>query len=130
MTLGPLDSVTEALPIPPQRRMLATLRPNGYASFIAHYFEEVLMRPFGYLAASLLVATFFTAPAAAQQQPGPGLPSPRLLQVMPPGGKAGSTVEITLSGQDLDEAHSLKFSQPGIKSELIPAPEPDPKKPA
>ncbi len=78
---------------------------------------------------ALLVTPFLTAPLLAQQQPGPGLPNPHLLTVLPLGGKVGSTVELTLTGQDFDDAQTLLFSQPGFKAELIPTPAPDPKKP-
>jgi hypothetical protein len=62
----------------------------------------------------------------AQQQQAPGLPSARLLTVSPLGGKAGSTIEVTVSGQDLEEPQQLLFSHPGIKSELLAAPKPAP----
>jgi hypothetical protein len=69
-------------------------------------------------------------PSAAQQIPTPGLPRPRLLLVTPPGGKAGSTVEVAVSGQDLDEPEGLLFSQSGIKAEPGGPPlPPDPKRP-
>jgi hypothetical protein len=42
------------------------------------------------------------------------LPSPRLLTTMPMGGQAGSEVEVVISGQYLDEAEQLIFSNPGI----------------
>ncbi len=61
------------------------------------------------------------------------LPTPRLLTVFPPGGKAGTTVEVAFSGADLDEPAQMLFSHPGIKAEPIippPPPPPDPKKPA
>jgi hypothetical protein len=50
------------------------------------------------------------------QQPPPvsGLPVPRLFTVFPCGGKSGSTIEVTFSGQDIEEPESLLFSQPGI----------------
>ena len=42
------------------------------------------------------------------------LPSARLLTITPAGAKAGSTVELTVTGQDLVGATELRFSQPGI----------------
>lgn len=42
------------------------------------------------------------------------LPTPRLLTVMPMGGLAGSTVEVTLTGSDIDDASELRFSSPTI----------------
>src|SRR5688572_2629541 len=53
------------------------------------------------------------APATASAQ----LPVARLHSVFPPGGRAGSSVEVTLTGQDLDDAKELRFSHPGIKAE-------------
>lgn len=53
------------------------------------------------------------------------LPNPLLDGVFPPGGQAGSTVEVTLSGSDLDESNRLEFSHPGIQADpaMIPADE-------
>jgi hypothetical protein len=42
------------------------------------------------------------------------LPLARLTAVFPAGGQAGATVEVTLSGQDLDEVTRLHFARPGI----------------
>ena len=42
------------------------------------------------------------------------LPAARLLTVFPPGAKSGSTLEVTVSGQDLEGANELRFSQTGI----------------
>ncbi|MFN4258541.1 MAG: hypothetical protein ACK4RK_04540 [Gemmataceae bacterium] len=67
------------------------------------------------------------------QQLGAPMPSPRLFQVTPPGGQVGTTVEVTIAGQDLEEAKGLLFSHPAIKAEAVPPPPPpppDPKKPA
>ncbi|MDX1947488.1 MAG: hypothetical protein SFU86_18960 [Pirellulaceae bacterium] len=63
------------------------------------------------------------APAWAQ------LPISQLTSVSPPGGKQGSTVELTISGNDLDETEKLVFSHPGIvaapkmtaATDLVPA---------
>jgi hypothetical protein len=41
---------------------------------------------------------------------------------MPSGAKSGSTVELTVSGQGLEEAQDLLFSHPGIKAELVGPP--------
>ena len=43
-----------------------------------------------------------------------GLPAPRLLTTMPMGGTAGSQVEITISGENLDDADQLAFSDSRI----------------
>src|SRR3954468_18381877 len=38
------------------------------------------------------------------------LPLARLQSVFPPGGRQGSTVEVTLAGLDLDDVSALRFS--------------------
>ncbi len=43
-----------------------------------------------------------------------GLPTPRLLTIMPMGGQQGTTVEVTLTGADLEQANELRFSDPKI----------------
>ena len=48
------------------------------------------------------------------------LPVPRLHAVFPPGGAAGSTVEVTVTGSDLDEATGLVFSDPRIVGTPVP----------
>lgn len=74
-----------------------------------------------------------TRTAHAQPRQGNALPTPRLLILTPPGGKAGSSFEVTFTGTDLEEPQGLLFSQPGIKAEPVappatPEPKPDPKK--
>ncbi|HEY7157447.1 MAG TPA: PPC domain-containing protein [Gemmataceae bacterium] len=75
----------------------------------------------------------FAGSAHAQPKVGSNLPAPRLMTVMPPGGKIGSSVEVTFTGTDLEEPEHLLFSHPGIKAEPLAAPEappkPDPKQP-
>src|SRR5262245_21988435 len=72
-------------------------------------------------------------PVHAQPKAGSNLPAPRLMTVMPPGVKIGSSVEVTFTGTDLEEPEHLLFSHPGIKAEPLatpePAPKPDPKQP-
>jgi hypothetical protein len=87
------------------------------------------------LTASLAVFAFWVQPASllGQQPLDNNLPNPRLLVLMPCGAKAGTTVEVTFAGTDLEEPQTLLFSHPGIKVEPIippPPPPPDPKKPA
>jgi hypothetical protein len=55
-----------------------------------------------------------------------GLPAPRLLTTMPMGGKVGTTVEVAITGEHLEEASALIFSDPRItaKRKLDPAGEP------
>jgi hypothetical protein len=82
---------------------------------------------------ALASALLLCGHAPAQPQlPGSGLPSPRLSALVPAGGKAGTVVEVTVAGTDVEEPQALLFSHPSIKAERIaeppPAP-PDPKKP-
>ena len=42
------------------------------------------------------------------------LPAPRLLTTMPMGGQVGTTVEITISGDNIEDAEQLSFSHPGL----------------
>ncbi len=58
---------------------------------------------------SSLTALLASAPLLFGQ-----LPSARLLNVTPAGAKAGSTVEVIVSGQDLDGLKELRFSHRGI----------------
>ncbi len=51
-------------------------------------------------------------------------PIPRLTVLTPPGGQAGTTVQLTLAGADLDTISSLMISPAGIIAESTP----DPKK--
>jgi len=50
-------------------------------------------------------------PAAAQSV---CLPLPRLLTTMPMGGRAGTTVDVTVAGAHCDGAGELRFSHPGL----------------
>jgi hypothetical protein len=42
------------------------------------------------------------------------LPAPRLLTMMPMGGQAGTTVEVVITGDNIDEAAELLFSTPKV----------------
>lgn len=48
------------------------------------------------------------------------LPQPQLSTIFPPGAQAGSTVEVTIAGTELEECQDLVFSHPGITCEQIP----------
>jgi hypothetical protein len=78
------------------------------------------------LALMLTLLALRAGNAFAQPRLGSNLPAPRLLTVMPPGGKIGSAVEVTFTGTDLEEPEQLLFSHPGIKAEPLAAPEPQP----
>lgn len=47
------------------------------------------------------------------------LPSPRLDRIAPLGGAAGSTVEISVSGVDLDDAKTVLCDSPGITGKFV-----------
>lgn len=69
---------------------------------------------------------------AAAQPPPPGLPAARVQHVFPLGVKAGTSVEVTVTGTDVEEPEKLLFAHPGIKGEYIAPPKdptPDPKDP-
>ena len=42
------------------------------------------------------------------------LPAPRLLTMMPMGGQAGTQIELTVTGENIEDSHELIFSHPGI----------------
>jgi hypothetical protein len=73
----------------------------------------------GLCLAALCTATLATS--AVAQLP-PTLPNPRLNWLFPAGGQAGTTVEVTTGGDDLDGARQLSFSHPGITAKLKMAP--------
>ena len=62
----------------------------------------------GLRVAVLALAFCVASPALAQ------LPATQLTSVFPPGGKPGTSVEVTIAGQDQDDAARLLFSHPGI----------------
>jgi hypothetical protein len=47
------------------------------------------------------------------------LPAPRLLTIMPMGGQAGTTVEVALTGQNLEKVSALLFSNPKITAKPV-----------
>jgi hypothetical protein len=60
--------------------------------------------------AAFVASLFVPAIALAQ------LPTPQLESIFPCGAKAGSEVEVTVSGNDLDELDKIVFQHPGITS--------------
>lgn len=80
-----------------------------------------------------MIATMFVALSAAaplSYGQSVGLPAPRLLTTMPMGGQVGTTVEVTISGDNLDNADQLTFSDSRIKAtrKLDAAGQPEPNK--
>jgi hypothetical protein len=69
----------------------------------------------GSLRAVLFGAIVLAAPWALMAQ----LSNPRLLSIFPPGGKSGTEVEPTISGQDLERASELRFSHSGLTTTVI-----------
>jgi hypothetical protein len=47
------------------------------------------------------------------------VPPPQLVNISPAGGQAGSSFEVTVTGQNLDSIEGLYFSTPGIQAELV-----------
>ena len=47
------------------------------------------------------------------------LPSPRFDRITPLGGSAGFTVEVDISGADIDDVKDLRFDRPGFKTEFV-----------
>jgi hypothetical protein len=59
------------------------------------------------------------APRLAAQPGGVPPPAPTLLTVFPCGAKAGTFVDVTLAGVELDQIGSLHFSAPGITAQSL-----------
>jgi hypothetical protein len=67
----------------------------------------------------LAVVAVLAGPAAAQQAT-PQVPQPKIYALQPPGGKAGTTVDVRISsGSDLDGTDRLIFSNPGITAQAL-----------
>jgi len=64
----------------------------------------------------ITVGALCATPLPAQQVT---LPLPRLLTVMPMGGQAGTNVEITITGDNLEEIRDLAFSTPKITAKPV-----------
>lgn len=62
----------------------------------------------------LVLAAAVVGQALIVNTAGAQLPTATLETVFPPGGMAGSEVEVKITGEDLDEATALQFSHPGI----------------
>lgn len=67
-------------------------------------------------AAGFLLAAYASAPLIAQQVT---LPLPRLLTLMPMGGQAGQSVEVTITGENIEDVTELTFSTPKITAKLV-----------
>ncbi len=72
--------------------------------------------PMKTLLAALLIVPWLVVPSLAQSV---CLPAPRLLNLFPAGCQAGTTVEVLVSGENLDEISELIFSDSRITAERI-----------
>ncbi|MCC9604562.1 serine protease [Blastopirellula sp. JC732] len=61
----------------------------------------------------LVLILAFTGPSVAMAQ-SVCLPAPRLLTTMPMGGQVGTTLDVTITGESLEELDQLRFSHPAI----------------
>src|SRR5262245_8668700 len=59
-----------------------------------------------------LVLPAFVRQAVAQQS----LPVAKLMSFFPPGAKQGATLDVTISGDDLEKVSKLHFSDPAISA--------------
>lgn len=64
----------------------------------------------------LCLLAFLAAPVMAQQVT---LPLPRLLTVMPMGGQVGTTVEVAITGESLEDVTALQFSSSKITAKPV-----------
>jgi hypothetical protein len=58
---------------------------------------------------AIVAGMLLTAPVSAQQ-----LPAARLYSLFPPGGQQGVTLDLAITGVDLENASQLRFTHPGI----------------
>ena len=75
-----------------------------------------------------LVVLFIGTVASGRAQP-VSIPVPRITSVYPPGAKAGSAVDVTVFGTEIDDATGLLFPHPGLSAAGIAdaGRKPDPK---
>jgi hypothetical protein len=63
-----------------------------------------------------IAALWFATPAFSQQVT---LPLPRLLTMLPMGGQVGTNVEVTITGENIEEVSALQFSTPKITAKPV-----------
>ena len=66
-----------------------------------------------------LLALAMILPAAAVNAQLVVLPAPRLLTTMPMGGQAGTSVEVTITGENIENVTELLFSTPKITAKPV-----------
>jgi hypothetical protein len=64
----------------------------------------------------LCLLALFSVSALAQQVT---LPLPRLLTIMPMGGQAGQSIEVTITGENIEDVTELTFSTPKITAKPV-----------
>ncbi len=67
----------------------------------------------------LLFGGLWAGLALASAEVRADLPRPRLTRLFPAGGAAGTTVDVTTEGVDLEGATVLRFEQPGLTATLV-----------
>jgi hypothetical protein len=68
--------------------------------------------PFGiWICLTGATLTFLAQPVCAQSV---CLPAPRLLTTMPMGGQIGTSLDVSITGQNFEDVEELRFSHPGI----------------
>jgi hypothetical protein len=77
-----------------------------------------MSRPFPSRFSVAAVSLCMVSTALAQQQV--CLPAPRLLTMMPMGGQAGTSVEVALTGENIEDVSDLLFSSPKISAKPKP----------
>ena len=71
------------------------------------------------IAAAFSSLLLFASLSHAQGMMAPSQGSPRISHIMPLGGQAGTTFELKITGQDLNDAEELHFNFPGVKVEAL-----------
>src|ERR1051325_3810580 len=80
---------------------------NSYSiTNLRQHFKHVRNHPRARFLIRALALSFLCSPFCLRAQ----LPVARLFTIFPPGGKAGSSVEVEVAGQDVEAAHELHFS--------------------
>jgi hypothetical protein len=103
-----------------ERVLVQSLGTGRADEMETHDFQSARLRGFGVqVPASLVVrlvllVALSQAAASSLLAQSVCLPLPRLLTTMPMGARAGSEVEITISGEHIEEPGDLHFTHPGL----------------
>jgi hypothetical protein len=71
-----------------------------------------------HLFVALTIAASILQPSIANAQ-AVCLPAPRLLTTMPMGGQVGTSVEVTITGDNIENTEELRFSHSGLKAAAV-----------